>query len=359
VIDLHLGDCLDVMRGLADASVDAVVTDPPAGIAFMGKTWDNPDHFPLSKREVSKKKGPWRGPAITYDGVDKSREGRTAFIDFLTPRMAEALRIAKPGTFALVWALPRTSHWTATAIEDAGWVIRDRISHLFGTGFPKAKSCLKPGGEDWWLAYKPGGKMAPLQIDACRIGNSPPSVPQPKFNSPTGSIYGMATGVGRNGTMSQSTLGRWPANVVLSEDAAADLDAMSGMRKAGWAGGSDKPGCFQQGVAQSWPHQGYGDTGGASRFFYTAKASRQDRGEGNTHPTVKSESLMRWLCRLITPPGGIILDPFAGSGSTGKAAILEDFGFVGIERDPGYHAIARKRLDEVQGLTPLLAEIAS
>ena len=94
---------------------------------------------------------------------------------------------------------------------------------------------------------------------------------------------------------------------------------------------------------------GYGDTGGASRFFYCAKASRKDRGEGNSHPTVKNTELMRWLCRLVTPPGGTVLDPFAGSGSTGLAALAEGLGFVGIERDPAYFRIAQDRLAAAQG----------
>jgi site-specific DNA-methyltransferase (adenine-specific) len=89
---------------------------------------------------------------------------------------------------------------------------------------------------------------------------------------------------------------------------------------------------------------GRNDTGSAARFFYTAKASRDDRNDGNNHPTVKPTDLMRYLCRLVTPPGGLVLDPFMGSGSTGKAAMLEGFGFVGIERDPEYHAIAERRI---------------
>ena len=103
---------------------------------------------------------------------------------------------------------------------------------------------------------------------------------------------------------------------------------------------------------------GYGDSGSAARFFYTAKASRDDRSDGNTHPTVKPTDLMRYLCRLVTPPGGIVLDPFMGSGSTGKAALLEGFGFIGIERDPAYHAIAEQRIAKAAaaGYQPSLLE---
>jgi site-specific DNA-methyltransferase (adenine-specific) len=93
----------------------------------------------------------------------------------------------------------------------------------------------------------------------------------------------------------------------------------------------------------------HGDTGGASRFFYVAKASPKDRGEGNSHPTVKSTELMAYLCRLITPPGGTILDPFAGSGSTGVAALRQGFQFIGIEKEPEYHDIALRRLEAAKG----------
>jgi DNA modification methylase len=93
---------------------------------------------------------------------------------------------------------------------------------------------------------------------------------------------------------------------------------------------------------------GYGDSGGPSRFFYCPKASKADRNEGNLHPTVKPTDLMRYLCRLVTPTGGTVLDPFTGSGSAGKAAILEGFNFVGIEREPEYADIARARIASVE-----------
>lgn len=126
-------DCLDAMRTMDAASVDAVVTDPPAGIAFMGKHWDG----------------------------DKG--GRQQWIAWLAERMAEALRVLKPGHCAFVWALPRTSHWTATALEDAGFDVRDVVTHVQGQGFPK------PAAENWILCRKPG-PLRPLNIDACRVG---------------------------------------------------------------------------------------------------------------------------------------------------------------------------------------------
>jgi hypothetical protein len=139
--------------------------------------------------------------------------------------------------------------------------------------------------------------------------------------------------------------GRWPANVILDEDAAALLDATVGERKV------NKPGKMSRkesvGYDGGWGDRvpfDYGDTGGPSRFFYTAKASRSERGEGNHHPTVKPIALMRWLVRLVTPPSGVVLDPFAGSGSTGCAAALEGFQFIGIEQDAEYAAIAERRI---------------
>lgn len=101
---------------------------------------------------------------------------------------------------------------------------------------------------------------------------------------------------------------------------------------------------------------GYGDTGSAARFFFCAKASKRDRGDGNNHPTVKPTDLMRYLCRLVTPPGGVVLDPFMGSGSTGRAAVAEGFQFIGIELDPDYAAIAERRIRGTQ--KPLLAGVA-
>jgi site-specific DNA-methyltransferase (adenine-specific) len=122
---LHEGDCLSVLKAMPSDSVESVITDPPAGISFMGKVWDS----------------------------DKG--GRDHWITWMTQISAECLRVIKPGGHALVWALPRTSHWTATAWENAGWEVRDRIAHLFGTGFPKSANQLKPACEDWWLLRKP------------------------------------------------------------------------------------------------------------------------------------------------------------------------------------------------------------
>lgn len=199
-------------------------------------------------------------------------------------------------------------------------------------------TALKPAYEPIVVARKPlVGTVAAnvleygtgaLNIDGCRIVGDVPSVPQPAFNSPTGTVYGFKAGEGRNGEMSSAPGGRWPANVALDEDTAALLDEQTGTLT--------KPCDFG------------GDSGGASRFFYVAKASTKERNAGlegrNAHPTVKPIEVMRWLVRMVTPPGGVVLDPFAGSGTTGIAAALEGFRFIGIESEPEYVAIARARL---------------
>lgn len=222
---------------------------------------------------------------------------------------------------------------------------------------------LKPAAEFWWLVRKPCSEKTvaanvirwgcgAINVDGCRIPGVIPQVPQPQFNSPTGTIYGMKTGVGRNGEISRAD-GRFPANLVLDEEAAAALDEQSGESGGGKLKLNSESGRSAISTRAHNERQpnltdsvcSYGDKGGASRFFYTAKASKSDRGEGNTHPTVKSTKLMSYLCRLITPPNGTVLDPFMGSGSTGVAALAEGFKFIGIEQDAQYFSICESRIN--------------
>jgi site-specific DNA-methyltransferase (adenine-specific) len=224
---------------------------------------------------------------------------------------------------------------------------------------------LKPAFEPIVVARKPLiGTVAAnvlehgtgaLNIDACRIAGDVQSVPQPVFGVSKG-VTDFGAGVGRNGEMSSAS-GRWPANIALDETAANILDEQSGERPSQGGAAFDN-GSTMHGnrVSQSDRKEiGFGDTGGASRFFYTAKASRQDRNAGgladNTHPTVKPTELMRWLIRLVTPPGGIILDPFGGSGSTGLAARAENTRCILIEREPEYLQIIRDRLSQLNLFT--------
>jgi site-specific DNA-methyltransferase (adenine-specific) len=356
---LH-GDCLEVMAAMDANSVDAIVTDPPYELGFMGKKWD--------------------GTGIAFD-----------------PATWEAcLRVLKPGGTMLAFGGSRTFHRIAVAIEDAGFQIKDTLCWLHGQGFPKGKAQLKPAFEPIIMARKPGSAV--LQIDACRIEHNEPIRPM-KAQPGGDKVYRQA---GRHEpTTELKESGRWPANEVLDPESAGLLDAMSGERGGGfgvrgkspngrtYAGGKG----FANTLAETGQVVGYGDTGGASRFFltapiddpdaehlrfmYTAKASRSERNAGldgmpereaaqrygltaggntpqqtphlhrpsaNSHPTIKPLALMRWLVRLVTPPGGTILDPFTGSGSTGCAAVLEGFDFIGIEQDLEYVDIARARI---------------
>jgi len=336
------GDCLEAMRGMDAASVDAIVTDPPYGLSFMGKHWDH--------------------------GVPG--------VDF----WVEALRVAKPGTHLLAFGGTRTYHRLACAIEDAGWEVRDCIAWLYGSGFPKSHNlhgqwsgwgtALKPAFEPIIVARKPLiGTVAEnvtthgtgaINVDGCRVGD------EVRYNAPAGNMAGgnslnmSLVGMPQDADGRMAT-GRWPANLIHDGSAEvvglfpSDTKKASGKvkvssgRKSGcgtWAGsGMQRAGTENTGVRD------FGDTGSAARFFYCAKASRRDREEGcesNSHPCVKPTSLMRYLCRLVTPPGGIVLDPFAGSGSTGKGAVLEGFNFIGIELEAEHVNIARARIEHAR-----------
>jgi DNA modification methylase len=347
-LQLHHGDCLEVMRTLGDASVDAVVCDPPYGLSFMGKRWD----YDVPTVEV------W----------------------------AECLRVLKPGGHLLAFAGTRTQHRMAVRIEDAGFEIRDMIAWVYGSGFPKSHNlegdwqgwgtALKPALEPITMARKPlEGTVAAnvlqhgtgaLNVDGCRVQGEPSPSVERRTHAAPGASTG-ATGwdtparpASYNEQRPGEQLGRWPANLI--HDGSDEVVGLFPESKS--TGGQSSLGAFRNGDVygkgrdERWGDDpGYGDSGSAARFFYTAKASRQDREDGNTHPTVKPTDLMRYLCRLVTPPGGIVLDPFMGSGSTGKAALLEGFGFIGIEREATYHAIAQRRIRQAAaaGHQPSLA----
>ena len=334
MIELLHGDCLDRLRELPDCSVDACVTDPPYGLSFMGKAWD----YDVPGAEV------WR----------------------------EVLRVLKPGGHLLAFAGTRTQHRMAVQIEDAGFEIRDMIAWVYGSGFPKSRNldgdwqgwgtALKPALEPITVARKPlVGTVAAnvlehgtgaINVDECRVAidpNDPNIINTPSRNGTatkfTGTAYngGKPGGeIGRGPTL-QHPAGRWPANLIHDgSDEVVGLFPQSTSTGTAGSGESDRYGKFTR--KQTGQQIGFGDSGSAARFFYCAKASKTDRGEGNGHPTVKPTELMRYLCRLVTPPGGVVLDPFMGSGSTGKAAVLEEFQFIGIEREAEYLEIARGRI---------------
>jgi len=341
-----VGDMREALRALPADSVHAIVTDPPYGLSFMGKGWDGqvpgPDY--------------WR----------------------------EALRVAKPGAHLLAFGGTRTAHRLACAIEDAGWELRDCLSWLYGSGFPKSHNlpggwgtALKPAWEPIYLARRPfKGTVAAnvlehgcgaLNVDGCRVGFASEQDRQTALPGSMNRGHVSAAGFvtqdrsAQTPADRQSPLGRWPANLVLDEDAAAMLDGQTadklhGAGQARNGSTSPRPKVYEESSynvpCSTGDMHRFGDSGGASRFFYTAKASRSEREAGlgnsaerqNTHPTVKPIALMRWLVRLVTPRGGVVLDPFMGSGTTGIAAVLEGMDFIGVELNPAYAEIARARI---------------
>lgn len=320
-VGLFEGDCLDAMRCLPDNSVDSIVTDPPYGLNFMGNKWD----YDVPSVDI------WR----------------------------ECLRVLKPGGYLLAFAGTRTQHRMAVRIEDAGFEIRDMIAWVYGSGMPKHKSLLKPAMEPITLARKPATTSTLLNIEACRVPINSES-DQAEFENNhrvterlpqhyDGQSLGLHGG-GWKQRVGEAVIpkGRYPANVIHdgSDEVLAAFPEVKGQQ--GNLLGHDKQrkspnGCYGETPPAS-DHVKRGDSGSAARFFYCAKATKKDRGEGNTHNTVKPTDLMRYLCRLVTPTGGVVFDPFAGSGSTGKAAVAEGFKFFGAELQPEYVKIAAQRI---------------
>lgn len=404
---LH-GDCRERMAELPECSVDAIVTDPPYGIGFMAKGWDT---FSPEYIAVQRPRGPIPGRVDVRDGhawaagaYDRSLAGNRTFQAWCESWCVEALRVLKPGGHMLVCGSPRTYHRMASGIEDAGFEIRDCLQWLFGSGFPKSLNlhgewegwgtALKPAYEPIVLARKPlvgtvAGNVAAhgtggLNIDGCRIGDADTR------NLKAGGSNDFPhedDGWDPKPVLVGSASGRWPANVLLDDEAARLLDNMTGDLTAGGTLSGNEPSKPFDGPdiygtmdgRREW--ESYADRGGASRFFYTSKTSRAEREFGlddleptrrsdgrdkdienprlrtntrrNDHPTVKPVDLMRWLCRLVTPPGGTILDPFLGSGSTGMAALDEGFRFIGIDLEAHYLDIARRRITRRHVMEPM------
>jgi site-specific DNA-methyltransferase (adenine-specific) len=529
------GRSAEVLATFPDNSVDAVAADPPSGISFMGKSWDC---FRRAENPADVGRPNVFGRTSRTAPHSYGESERANFVAFITQVMAQAFRVLKPGGHALIWALPRTSHWTAWAVEDAGFEVRDVLDHIFCSGFPKGINiskqldkkagvlpvevreaslgfrndpqwhalhnqiimpppttpeaqkwegwnvALKPAKEHWILARKPleGTVLANvvkwgtggINIGACRVDyqgkeDAASARPQGQATSKTPNAPGMAgqPDAGRElervAFEPEENDGRWPAHLLLSHSEwcnrcracgeefdypdnademvctnghrtssigcvegcpVLELDRQSGERKSGTGAvkrASSKghvPGALgTESRPEGTPMLSYGDVGGASRcftqFFYTPKPARSEKEKGcehltpktpeeltgrktgsaglvmahtdgspkanpyagtsgaeprrNHHPTCKSVALMRWLVRLITPPGGVVLDMFAGSGTTGIAALEEGFRFIGIEKDEdkdgnplGYCDIARARLQHVRpiALNDSVAEAA-
>jgi site-specific DNA-methyltransferase (adenine-specific) len=372
-------------------SVHAIVTDPPYGLAFMGKRWD----YDVPSVEI------W----------------------------AECLRVLKPGGHLLAFAGTRTQHRMACRIEDAGFEIRDMIAWVYGSGFPKSLdvskaidkaagaerevvgsytvggtaakgkhkgraasasdegaaigctkdlaitapatpeaqqwagwgTALKPALEPITMARKPlAGTVAAnvlehgtggLNVDGCRVAHDEDC----RMMAPSQANIDNPSEKHRQAGRRECVLelkpgGRWPANLIhdgSNEVVGLFPETMGGNFPANGKRSKGTDNAYGAFNGKEQEARSMGDTGSAARFFYTAKASAAER-QGVTHPTVKPLDLMAYLCRLVTPPGGIVLDPFAGSGTTLKAAISEGFQAIGIERDPDYHAMAERRLNGAQ-----------
>ena len=368
--DVYHGDCREVMATLDPESVDAIVSDPPYGLSFMGKGWDH------------------GVPGVEF--------------------WAEALRVAKPGAHLLAFGGTRTYHRLACAIEDAGWEIRDCVMWVYGSGFPKSHDVSKAidkaaGAERETVGPKvyAGGHVQNHSGIAhggsyCGFDHSGTTMATAPATDAARQWSGWGTAlkpawepiiVARKplaGTVAENVLTYGTGGINVDGcrvGAEQTVTLRSGSMGKGIYGGDARVGSFANPPGR-WPanliHDGseevVGLTGSAARFFYCAKASKADRDEGceglplrkegtwggeeddlsegkkkihpsrNHHPTVKPTALMRYLCRLVTPPGGLVLDPFTGSGSTGKAAILEGFRFIGIEREAEYVEIAKARI---------------
>lgn len=383
------GDCLEIMPKLKADSFDSIVSDPPYGLEFMGKEWDapwkkrgeNPAGAKFSTggfktgNGYANRKTPTYGKAWSNKRCVKCGHiasggspcqcpdpewvmeyGDTAapmrgFQEWVTEWASTARRVLKPGAYMLVMGGSRTYHRLACAVEDAGFEIRDCLMWIYGSGFPKAKSCLKPAYEPILLCRKPGKGMRELGIDECRISIADGDgwdVPQPEGG--TGDIYGFKNGIGRTDERATPhASGRWPANVLHDgSEEVMEAFAVSGNRysaSAKYGSDSGSNSLFGAGSrGDRKPTTASDDNGSAARFFYTAKASKSERGAGNLHPTVKPLALMEWLVKLVTPKGGITLDPFAGSGTTGVACRNTGRNCVLIEREPVYCEIIRKRV---------------
>lgn len=328
-VTLHHGDCIDVLATLPDVSVDAVVTDPPYGLEFMGREWDR------------------------YTPGD--------FQHWCEQWAAECLRILKPGGHIVAFGGTRTFHRLTAGIEDAGFEIRDVLSWLYGSGFPKSRNigpetagewngwgtALKPAWEPIVLARKPlagtvaGNVLAygtgALNIDACRVGDE--VLPEQRAGQATLGTFE------RNDMVTPARVGRFPANVVMDDAAGAAIDDQTGVSRS--RVGKPRGAAAGNGWGMTRTGAEYDDEGGASRFFYSAKADAAERPvvDGVAHPTVKPLSLMEWLIRLVTPPGGTVLEPFAGSGTTLEAAQYTGHPVIGIERGDEYLPLIVHRLE--------------
>jgi DNA modification methylase len=412
-VTLHPGDCLDVLARLDECSVDSVVCDPPYHLTSIVKRFGAENAAPAK----SGKSGAYKRASAGFMG--KQWDGGD--VAFRPETWTAVLRVLKPGGHLVAFSGTRTYHGMASAIEAAGFEIRDQLAWIYGSGFPKSHdvskgidraagaerevvginptyrkdqvgapsftlqrnpnltapateaarewqgwgTALKPSWEPICLARKPLiGTVAAnvlehgtgaINIDGCRVATDP-TVDDPRLGGKgawttsqqqSGDTVSLPRGI-----VASSALGRWPANII-HDGSDEVVAAFPETHSAGSArDGSDTP--RQQNwsanvanapvVKSTGDMHRFGDAGGtAARFFYTSKADADDR-IGSKHPTVKPVDLMQWLVRLVTPKGGLVLDPFAGTGTTGEAAWREGMNAVLIEREPEYQSDIRRRM---------------
>jgi len=349
---LYCADCKDVLPLLKD--IDACVTDPPYGLSFMGKKWD-------------------------YDVPD---------VDIWT----QVHDVLKPGAHLLSFFGSRTYHRGTIPIEDAGFEIRDQIMWLYGSGFPKSYNIakgiegkLKHGTANWKDWNKLDGDLVDSKIGYSKMQHKQgyrdkdysekKHIQNVKFHTKEAQQYeGWGTALKPahepivmarkqfKGSVAENVLEHGTGGINIDECRVGTDDNLSGGsgRIGGFAGktqggelsdykvSGNEQGRFPANVMHDGSEEVQEIFEDKARYFYCAKANKKDRDEGNEHPTVKPTELMKYLCRLVTPKGGVVLDPFMGSGSTGKAAVMSGFKFVGIEMDEEYFEIACARIKKAQ-----------
>ena len=388
---LLLGDCLEKLAELPDCSIDSIVTDPPYGLSFMGKKWD----YDVPSVEIWKqclrvlKPG---GHLLAFAGARTQHRMAVNIED-------AGFEIRDMIAWVYGSGFPKSLD-VSKAIDKAAGAEREVVtrseSGATSPGYEaKSRGNIKPAGQlsqefnitapatpeaqqwaGWGTALKPALEpitvaRKPLQgtvaanvlehgcgginVDGCRIaatdGYTENAVTQGINTAQTS--YAPAC-VRR--TFEPSTSGRWPANLIHDgSDEVVRLfpqsvrGAIPGTQKIGDKTTTNRDNNVSYASCGYQKISGYKEeVGSAARFFYCAKTSKRERSEGNNHPTCKPITLMRYLCRLVTPPGGTVLDPFMGSGSTGIAALQEDFSFIGIERELEYMAIAQRRIDKAE-----------
>jgi len=360
-VDVIHADCRCALAAMASESIDSVVTDPPYHLTTGKKGGTGEASVDLDS--------PYGRSRITAGFMGKQWDGGD--VAFQPDLWRAVLRVLKPGGHVLAFGGTRTYHRLACAIEDAGFEIRDQIGWLYGTGFPKSHNldgdwrgwgtALKPAWEPIVVARKPligtvaenvqTHRVGALNINGCRIPTDDNlnggAYAAEGGRSVSGSLHG-GSGMNQPGKTTGKEFtpppGRWPANII--HDGSDEVIAAFPANAGGGYGTENKTSSGVYGAysgATKGRLVGFGDAGSAARFFYTAKASKAER-QGSKHPTVKPLALMRYLCRLVTPPGGTVLDPFAGTGTTGQAAREEGFNAVLIEREDEYVADIRRRL---------------